>query len=366
VSKRVVLAGSGHAHLAVLEDWIKEPLADCECYVVTPAPQTAYSGMLPGWMAGQYELDNIFIELGPIVRKARAKLVLASVTGLDVEAKTVRLSNGESLDYDLLSLAMGGVTDTTWIDQTGGNLLPVRPIEQFVDRWQMFVEQAGIGRKSRLAVVGGGAAGIELAMGARAVLGPDLVTLIVPPGALLEGHSNRAQKLARQALQERSIGICEGRAAALSQGVLLDNGQHIPADLVIAATGSRAPDWLAQSGLGCTGEGFVSVGSSLQSLSHPNVFAAGDIVERADRQLERSGVHAVMAGPILAKNLRASLSSEAMKPYDARQRSLYLLSTGDKRAIVSWGRFAAQGRLLWCLKDTIDRRFVSRYARLRD
>ena len=50
---RMVLAGGGHAHLAVLADWIGVPPEGTERWLVTSHRQTAYSGMLPGWMAGE-------------------------------------------------------------------------------------------------------------------------------------------------------------------------------------------------------------------------------------------------------------------------------------------------------------------------
>jgi NADH dehydrogenase FAD-containing subunit len=143
----------------------------------------------------------------------------------------------------------------------------------------------------------------------------------------------------------------------------LSGGALVSADLVIAATGSVAPAWLAQSGLGCTDQGFVAVGADLRSRSHPAIFAAGDIIERTDRRLPRSGVHAVKAGPVLAANLRAAFSGAPLRTYHPSAHTLYLLSQGNRRAIASWGGLATSGRLTWWLKDQIDRRFIARYTR---
>ncbi len=124
-----------------------------------------------------------------------------------------------------------------------------------------------------------------------------------------------------------------------------------------------APPWLAGSGLACTAEGFVAVGADLRSISHAAIFAAGDIIDRVDRKLERSGVHAVKAGPVLAANLRAAIGGTELRQYCPRRRTLYLLGLGDRRAIGTWGRFVATGRFVWWLKDWIDRRFVELYTR---
>lgn len=83
MKRRVILAGGGHAHLAVLADWAERPLQDTERWLVTSSRHTAYSGMLPGWLAGIYRANELLIDLEPLAEKAGAKLVLADVAGLD-------------------------------------------------------------------------------------------------------------------------------------------------------------------------------------------------------------------------------------------------------------------------------------------
>lgn len=366
MTRRVVLAGGGHAHLAVLADWAKATMPGTARVLITSARHTAYSGMLPGWMAGIYPADELLIDLAPLAQRAGAELVLADVVGLDAAGQTLKLSTGETAAFDLLSLATGGDTDTAALAGLGERLLPVRPVHMFMDRWTQFAGQQSAASKPVVAIVGGGAGGVELALAARAALqsicAAARIVLIAGPDGLLPGHAHGARALAHKALIQREIVIEIGRATGCPDGLILDDGQLIPADLVIAATGSVAPRWLAQSGLVCTPRGFVAVGANLRSPSHPAIFAAGDIIERTDRPLARSGVHAVKAGPVLAENLRAALSGSALRSYQPHDATLYLLSLGDGHAIASWGRFAGSGRWLWWLKDQIDRRFVSRYT----
>ena len=366
MTRRVILAGGGHAHLAVLADWARAPLPDSTRRLITASRHLAYSGMLPGWMAGIYRADELLIDLAPLAESAGAELVLAEVMGLDPASQTLQLSNGDSAPFDLLSLATGGETDTTALAGLGDRLMPVRPVNGFMARWSAFVERQSAGSHPVVAIVGGGAGGVELALAARAALHPICaearIVLIVGPDGLLPGHGDRVRDLAKAALAQRGIFTETGLAKGHQDGLELDNGRLIPADLVIAATGSVAPYWLAQSGLACTPRGFVAVGADLRSPSHPAVFAAGDIIERTDRPLARSGVHAVKSGPVLADNLRAALADTPLRPYQPRQATLQLLSLGDAHAIASWGRIAGSGRCAWWLKDQIDRRFVSRYT----
>jgi NADH dehydrogenase FAD-containing subunit len=159
------------------------------------------------------------------------------------------------------------------------------------------------------------------------------------------------------------VTVLNQRCTEIASGqVQLDNGARVVCDVPLLALPTVAPPWLGDSGLALDAQGFVSTGQTLQSTSHPEVFAAGDVASRSDRALARSGVFAVRAGPALATNLRRKLAGGPLLPWQPKQRSLALLSCGGRRAIASWGDWSAQGRWVWAWKDWIDRRFVARYA----
>ena len=364
MKQRVILAGGGHAHLAVLADWARHAPQDMERCLVTSSRHTAYSGMLPGWMAGQYRADELLIDLAPLAEAAGARLIVADVTGINLAAKTLILSSGDEVGFDLVSIAIGGETDISKLAMLGDRLLPVRPVGTFMDKWSAVLDRTARTGTADIAVVGGGAAGVELAFGAataiRRVCRDARISLITPRDGFMSGHAAQVRKRALDELTKRNIDVVFAQATGTAEGLLLSNDRFIPADCVIAATGSRAPRWLAQSGLACNEAGFVAVGADMRSISHNRVFAAGDMIDRVDRKLERSGVHAVKAGPVLAANLRAAITGAETRQYQPRDRTLYLLSLGDSRAILSWGRFAATGKWAWRIKDWIDRSFVGR------
>jgi selenide,water dikinase len=103
------------------------------------------------------------------------------------------------------------------------------------------------------------------------------------------------------------------------------------------------------------------VNRSLQCVSHPNVFAAGDVAAYADPQ-PKSGVYAVRAGPTLGRNLRAFCEGRPLHPWAPQARALYLISTGDRNALAIWDRWSWSGRWAWHWKDRIDRRFMRRFG----
>lgn len=366
MKKRIILAGGGHSHLAVLDDWARNPLPGAECWLVTSSRYTAYSGMLPGWMARLYRPEELLIDLEPLAERAGARLVLTDIVGLNADARRLVLATGEAMPFDFLSLAVGGETDTSHLALAGARLMCVRPVTRFMEQWKNVLMDRCAFKDRPLAIVGGGAAGVELALAAEVSLGrvkrSTRIIVLTPERGFLEGHTDRVRQRVLSELTSRGIEVRFVQAVAEEDGLILSDGSHLAVGGIVAATGSRAPRWLAESGLACSDHGFVLVGADMRSLSHPAIFAAGDIVERADRRVARSGVHAVKAGPALAANLRASLNGAKLGQYVPNRRTLYLLATGDRRAILSWGHFSLSGRAAWRLKDWIDRRFVGRYV----
>ncbi|WP_197042223.1 FAD-dependent oxidoreductase, partial [Sandarakinorhabdus oryzae] len=237
--KRIVLAGGGHAHLGVLHAWAKAPPPDTQRILVTSSRYTAYSGMLPGWMAGIYSQDQMLVDLAPLAAAAGVELLIAEVTGLDADAGRLLLSTGAQLEFDLLSLAIGGIIDTVPLAATGARLLPVRPVEAFMAGWQAALTGPRSGAEYDVAVVGGGAGGFELACAAQAAFhhkyGAGRVALVAARGQLLAGHARAVTGAGRTALIERGITLIEANASGHAQGLALPGGEILSAGLVIAA-----------------------------------------------------------------------------------------------------------------------------------
>ena len=195
----------------------------------------------------------------------------------------------------------------------------------------------------------------------RAALGKRASLALVCDGALLPLYGEAVRQRAQAALKRAQVQLLPGRCTAIERSHVLVDAMRVACDVPIVAVGSDAPAWLAASGLAFDTQGFVRVGATLQSTSHANVFAAGDIIVRDDAPHPRSGVYAVRAGPVLAANLRAAVAGGTLVPYAPQPRSLNLLALGDGRAIANWGAWSAEGRLMGWWKDRIDRAFVARY-----
>lgn len=328
-------------------------------------PQTVYSGMLPGWMSGVVREDETKIDVAALAAKAGVKFVQDAVSGLDAARKCLDLASGKLVGFNKLSLAIGGESDLTFLSQIGDKVLPTKPVNRFVNGWKQVRTNLQSLETASIAIIGGGAAGCELALATRAALRKTAdVTLFAGNDGLLPLFSRRTRTLAMRKLLAANIRIVQNLVMTSAEGILQENGSAHDFDAVIAATGNLPPAWIKNSGLALSERGFVLIDSKMRSISHDDIFAAGDVSARCDGRGERSGVHAVKSGPILAQNLRAQFENAPLVDYNPRKRSLYIMATGPKQAILSWGLLTAAGHLPWLIKSRIDRGFIKKYQRL--
>jgi pyridine nucleotide-disulfide oxidoreductase family protein len=359
--KKVLLLGAGHAQLSVLQALAQARLAGGDVLLVTPYPRQLYSGMVPGLIAGRFTEADCAIDVMALARAAGVHFRLGQAVALDAAAREVTLADGERIGYDVLSINTGPVQDRDRIPGAREHALFVRPIESFIALWPA-TRQLAHERPVSVVLIGGGAAGVELALAVRAALGTRAEISLVAEGGLLTTYPERVRDRAARACKRARVQVLPGRVSAIDRRhVVVGDAMRIVCDVPLIATGSDAPSWLVGSGLALDERGFLRVGATLQSASHANVLAAGDIIVRDDASHPRSGVYAVRAGPVLAANLRAVVAGGTPAPYVPQPRSLNLLSTGDGRAIASWGAWSAQGRLMGWWKDRIDRAFIARF-----
>lgn len=365
-TRRLILAGGGHAHLHVLERLAQGDASALEVVLVTPSPWQHYSGMLPGWIEGLYREDDLRIDLRPLAARASVSVNWQRVAGLKADERVVELADGSRLEYDLLSLDTGAEPALEWAAGLRAPLIAAKPIASFQAAWSALLEELRSRSRPRLAVVGGGAAGAELSLAIRRRLMRGAATaeisLVTGRDGLLPGHGSGAREKVRRALEAASIEVVETVARAAGERLSLGNGRSMTVDAVVAAAGSRAPAWLSASQVSTDDQGYVSVDACQRSVSHPDVFAVGDVSARVDVVLPRSGVHAVRAGPVLAYNLLAASAGRPLRSYRPSRASLYIMATGGRSAVASWGGWSAEGAWVWRWKDAIDRRFMRRFG----
>ncbi len=377
VVKDIVLVGGGHAHVSVLRMFGMKPMPGARLTLIARDILTPYSGMLPGLIAGHYSCEEVHIDLGPLARFAGARLYHGEVEAIDLEARTVQVPGRPPVHYDLLSINTGSRPRTIDVPGAREHALPVKPIDQWLRDWEALQQRVLASNGDiRIAVVGGGAGGVELALSTQHRLRSLLQQQGDDPGRLhyelltdaeeiLPTHNAGVRRRFRRVLGERGIALHTGARvkAVEADGVRTEDGGFRPADAVLWVTTAAAPAWPGAAGLAVDDEGFIRVDRELRSVSHPEVFAAGDVAALPDPR-PKSGVFAVRQGPVLTENLRRVIAGRPLRPYRPQKNFLGLISTGDAYAIASRGAWSWEGRLLWAWKDWIDRRFMQRFNEL--
>ena len=368
-SKQLLLVGGGHSHVAVLRSLGERPLPGVSATLVSPERFTPYSGMLPGLVAGHYEHRECHIDLAALARFARCTLVEDTVTGLDLPRRVAAIAGGGERKWDVISLDIGSTPQTAGVPGAREWAIAVKPVHRLLAALQDLVAGSRRGVVRRVLFVGGGAASVEVLLALQhhlsAAGGQRVEMVLASDGDMpLAGHNARVRAIFARVLADRRVRVhARSRIVRVEpESALTDTGERIGFDALIWATGAGAVAWPGKSGLAVDPDGFVLVDETLQSVSHERVFAAGDIATMRGHPRPKSGVYAVRHGPPLTRNIRRALAGERLERFVPQRDALTLISTGDRYAVMSLGRWALQGAWVWCWKDWIDRRFMRRYA----
>jgi selenide, water dikinase len=375
VEKELVLIGGGHAHVQVLRRWMMDPLPGVRLTLVSDRLESVYSGMVPGAVAGDYEPGEMTIDLLPLARRAGARCIRAGVTAIDSTSQVLELEGRPPMAYDVASLDVGSTVRGGDVPGALEHAVATRPIADFIPRLEAYLAadaESGKTTPLRVAVVGTGPAGVELALCLEARLrarrrSAEIVLLGANQEILPGGHRTLAPAVERE-LKTRGIAflrssqVLEIRSDELVIADETQGARNLPQDLTLWATGPAPHGFPAESGLPCTDEGYIRVASTLEVEGCKGLFAVGDCAQLAEYPwVPRAGVYAVRAGPYLDGNLRARLSGTKLRAYRPQRDFLALLNLGEGRAIGGkWG-LAFSGGWVWRLKDWIDRGFMRKF-----
>ncbi|MFC3286019.1 selenide, water dikinase SelD [Litchfieldella rifensis] len=375
VLRDIVLIGGGHSHVGVLKRFAMHPEPGVRLTLICRDTHTPYSGMLPGYIAGHYTFDEVHIDLRRLAEYAGARFLSDEAVGIDHSAQQVLCRSRPPVPYDLLSINIGSTPRVDQVAGAGEHAVPVKPIHRFNDRWLTLLER--IKRHpgtTRIAVVGGGAGGVELLLAMQYRLRKELVAqgrnpeelvfqLFTRSAQILPTHNARVRAHFERTLAARGVAVhTASEVVSVAEDRLrCAQGHWHAADEIVWVTNAGGAAWLQDTRLALDEEGFIQVDETLRSLTDPAVFAAGDIATQVDHPREKAGVFAVRQGRPLADNLRASITGRPLKPYHPQARWLALISTGDRHAVASRGALFLAGDWVWRWKDWIDHRFMSKF-----
>ncbi len=378
ILRDIVLVGGGHSHVGVLKSFGMKPIPGVRLTLICTDMHTPYSGMLPGYVAGHYGYDDVHIDLSRLAVFAGARLYRAEVTGIDRANQKVICKGRPPVPYDQLSINIGSTPQLGGVPGATEHAVAVKPIQRFNDRWLALLErvkaQPG---KTTIAVVGAGAGGVELLLAMQFRLRNELKALgrsadepvfhlFTSSADVLPTHNAGVRGRFEAVLNERGVVVHRGaEVSQVSAGRLQTaKGEALNADEIVWVTRAGGAAWLKDTGLALDAEGFIRVKDTLQTITDPLVFAAGDIASMDNFKLEKAGVFAVRQGKPLTENLRRAVGGAALDDYRPQTTWLALISTGDQYAVASKGALGFAGAWVWRWKDWIDRRFMTKFQDL--
>jgi selenide,water dikinase len=363
LTRDLVLIGGGHTHALVLRMWAMNPLPGVRVTLINPEPTAAYSGMLPGFVAGHFTRADLDIDLVRLARFAGARLILGAAVAIDSVKREIKVPGRPAVAYDVASVDIGITSHMPSLPGFDAHATPAKPLAPFATAWDRF--RAGA-QDPHLAIIGGGVAGVELALAMTHALrgdGHKPVMQLIDRGPVLKALGTSARRKACAALAAAGVSVISDSevAAVTAKGVTLADGHTLRADFVTGAAGAKPYDWVSSETELETKGGFITVNAALQS-SDPAVFAVGDCAHMTEYPRPKAGVFAVRQAPVLFDNLCAALSGGAMRAYRPQRDYLKLISLGGQTALAEKFGIGVQGPQLWRLKTHIDQKFMRKFT----
>jgi NADH dehydrogenase FAD-containing subunit len=365
MKKHLVFVGGGHAHLTALlhlKDYV-----DCghRVTLISPSDYHYYSGMGPGMLSGIYRPQEIRFHVKKLAEDRGASFLQDRVIRIHPSERTLSLNSGTAVEYDVVSFNAGSEVSADMQNISGARIFTVKPIINLLKAKQSILQHIGQ-QELRIAVIGGGPAGVEIAGNIWRLVqdnqGKAQISFLAGT-KLLKRFPERVRNLVKSSFQERGIRIIEGRhMQSLEENkVILDDASEVSFDMACVATGVRPASLFQDSGLATGIDGGMLVNSYLQSVDHPEIFGGGDCISLEGHTLAKVGVYAVRQNPVLYKNIFAALEGGEFISFIPQKDYLLIFNLGNGKGVFWRNRFVWDGRTAFMVKDYIDRKFMRKF-----
>ena len=357
--KKLLLIGAGHAHLYIMKK-LQEEKGDHDVTIISPSEYQYYSGMFSGFLEGLYNKEEMRVHIPTLAKAAGIHFTEGAALSIDSKAKVVLTEKGDILSYDVLSVDIGSLTAGIDVPGARKHALRIKPnyrIEEVAKAMQ---------EAENPVVVGGGAAGVEMALAltARRKLEDKKPVSVISHSPLLENNSAKAQEKIKQIMQDKRLPLYlkEKVANVTSSQIITTTGNQIVYDEVLWLTGPKAPGLFRTSQLPVDEAGYLLVEDTLQVKEYPAIFAAGDCASiRQYPDLPKAGVVAVRQSEVLWENIKGFMKETNGRRFQPKNTYLSILSTGQKQGLLLYGKIVLHHSLSWKLKNRIDQKFINTY-----
>ena len=362
-TKQLVLIGGGHANVQVLKKLCMNSIKGLHTILISEHFEATYSGMTPGHIHKDFSKEDISIDLQRLCFNAGATFIKDKVIKLDTKNKELKLQNTPPINYDLLSINSGSISNTKKIIiENSSKCFFVKPISDLVSNLSR-IDKIIKNKKNKIVIIGGGVSSYELAFSLIRRYEIPLEITILGKKILKEKNLNNKTKNSLKRISKNlSIREYSGEVVSISEKYLtLINGDKIDCDLSLVSTGASIESWLSESTLIKDEKGFIKVNNNLLSINEKNIFVTGDACSIESNPKPKSGVMAVRQGEILKENIFLKLIGKNLIKFKPQKNWLYLIGTYENYALLNYFFLSFHSRLCWALKVWIDKNFINKF-----
>ncbi len=326
--KRICILGGGFGglytalRLSTLPWSQQEPV---EVVLVDQRDRFVFAPLLYELVTGELQTWEVAPPYAELLAHTSVRFIQSEVSGVNLGDRQVFLPDQEPLTYDRLVLAMGGETPLDGVPGVADHAIPFRTVED-AQRLQERLRalEASTAEVIRVAVVGGGYSGVELACKLADRLGQrGRIRLVERADDILLSSTEFNRKAAQQALSERGVWIdLDTTVGSVDTDRLTLNYREqvdeIPVDLVLWTVGTRVSPLVAGLDLPKNERQQISVQSTLQVVDHPHIFALGDLADCKDvdgQQVPTTAQSALQQADYTGWNIWASLTHRPLLPF---------------------------------------------------
>ncbi|MBG9986682.1 FAD-dependent oxidoreductase [Facklamia sp. DSM 111018] len=354
MGKRLLLAGGGHGHVYVLKRLINEKMKDIEITLVSDSQTHIYSGMIAGYLEDIYDETKVTHHLKTLCHKAGVTFIEDHITKVDHHKKIVTGRHGD-YPYDFLGMDLGSAGRQN--PNFSSHLIHyVKPAKQIIK----LKEKVSKHHYPTIAIVGGGASGMEIAFALRQTSPSSKILLFNREEKAITNFNIHSQTTALQQLGKRKIQYyAKTSIDKIEEDTLYTDKGSFTANLIICALGVTGVE-VEFKGFRTDQNNFIQANSQL--FIADQALALGDMIY-IDKFpfITKAGVYAVHASPIYYHNLMNLVQSHNhFRHFDPPKDYLAILNTGGRTAILNHRNISHYGRIPFEIKNFIDQNFMQR------
>ncbi|WP_194270861.1 NAD(P)/FAD-dependent oxidoreductase [Fictibacillus phosphorivorans] len=355
---KLLLIGSGHAHLSILRSLLHENVSELEVTLITSSKFQYFSGVFSGFTEGLYKEDEIRIDLASLCDSTSVKFIEDTIISFDPIQKVLLGFSGGIYSFDVISFDMEPWTSSELMGTPESN-----------PKHHVIEEIKKVRTSDAPVIIGDCLAAVELALSIstwRKKHNMSKPVSFISSNSLLHSYGVNATNKIRMIAHDHNLVFYENeRVKEVNNNyVLTDKGTEIKYSILLPITGAKASSLFKQALLPVDPSGFLLVDDTLQSDEYPYVFGAGNCVTISEYpDLEKSDFHATRQGPILWRNIKRFISGRPLARYTPRSNFFSILSTGEQQGLMIYKNRTFHGKWVWNLKHYIDQKYVKKHIR---